>query len=102
MEIKSVNDCLNFIDSKIFRNIAKHDVVELLENVRYYMIWMYIDQYVEEKEDMLLILSQFNLMVEDIYLNKECSFNPLHHDLRKHILTWFKESFTKPEVDIHQ
>ena len=102
MEIRSVKDFLNFIDSMILRNIAKHDGVEILENVRFYMIWMYNDHYVEEKEDILSILSQINLIFEKIFLNKECSLNPLNHHLRKHILTWFEKSNTKSEVDNHQ
>ena len=102
MEIKSVNDFLNFIDSMILCIIKKHDGIDILEDVRDHIIWLYIDKDVEEKVNVLAILSQISLIIEKINLNNECAFNPLYHDLRKRILAWLKESNTEPEVDNHQ
>ena len=38
MEMKSVSDCLNFIDSTIICNIEKDAVIGNLEDIRAYMI----------------------------------------------------------------
>ena len=102
MEIKSVNDCLNLIDSMILCILKKQGVNGFLEDVRDYIIWMYNDKYIKEMLIVLAILSQINLIIENFFLKNECAFNPLYHDLRKHILAWLKESNTEPEVDNHQ
>ena len=86
----------------ILCSIDKHDGVEVLEDLSYYIIWKYINKHDEEMVNVLAILLQISLIKEKFYLNKECAFNPLYHDLRKHILTWLKESNTKSEVDNHQ
>ena len=101
MKIKSVDDYLIFIDRMILRSIDKHDGIEILEDLRYYIMWKYVNKYDEEMVNVVAILSQINLMIEKFCLNKECASNPLYHDLRKHILTWLKESNTKPEVHNH-
>ena len=101
MEITSVNDYLNFIDGIILRSIDKHDGIEILEDLRYYIMWKYVDKFDEEMVNVFAILSQINLIKEKFYINKECAFNPLYHESRKDILTWLKESNTKPEVDNH-
>ena len=102
MEIKSVNDCLNFIDSMILCIIKKQGVIGILEDVHDYIIWMYNDKYIKEMVIVLAILSQINLIIEKNFSKNECAFNPLYHDLRKRILAWLKESNTEPEVDNHQ
>ena len=84
------------------RSIDKHDSFEILEDLRYHTIWKYINQYDEEMVNVLTILCQINLIIEKFSLNKQCAFNPLYLDFRKHKLTWLKESKTKPEVDNHQ
>ena len=101
MKLKSVNDFLNFFDRMILGSIDKHDAIEILEDLRYYIMWEYVNKYDEEMIDVLAILSQINIIIEKFYLNKKCAFNPLYHDLREHILTLLKESNTKPEVDSH-
>ena len=40
MEMKSVSDCLNFIDNMIICNIEKHVGIGNLENLREYLIRM--------------------------------------------------------------
>ena len=63
MEIKSVNDYLNFIDRMILRSIDKHDGIELLEDLRYYIMWKYVNKYDEEMLNVLAIRSQINLTI---------------------------------------
>ena len=46
--MKSVSDCLNFIDSMIICNIEKHAAIGNLEDIRAYMIVMYNGKYIEE------------------------------------------------------
>ena len=102
MEIKSFIDDLYFIDRMMLSSIDKHDGVEILEDFCFYLVRRYINKYDEEMGNVLAILSLINLITEKFYLNKECAFNPLYHDLKKYILTWLKESNTKPEVEKHQ
>ena len=82
--------------------MKKHDGIGVLEDVRDYIIWMYNDKDTKEMVDVLAILSQINLIIDKFYLNNECIFNPLYHDLRKRILAWLRESNTELEVDSHQ
>ena len=79
MKINSLNNCLNFTDSMILGKIKKDVCIEILEDMRYYLIWIYNNKYDGE---MLALLSHINIMKENIYLNDECAFNPLYHDLR--------------------
>ena len=58
MEIKSVNDYLYFIDRMILRSIDKHDGLEILEDLRYYIMWKYVNKYDEEMVNVLAILSK--------------------------------------------
>ena len=58
MEIKSISDCLNFIDSMILCGIEKHFGMGTLEDVRDYLIGMYNVKYIEEMVSMLAILSK--------------------------------------------
>ena len=46
--MKSVSDCLSFFDNMILCNIEKHVGIGNLEDLRDYMIRMYIDEYIEE------------------------------------------------------
>ena len=85
MEIKSVIDCLKFIDSMTLGFTKKHDGIGILEDVRDYIIWMYNDSYIEEKVNVWAILSQVTLIREKIYLTNECAYNPLNHELRRRI-----------------
>ena len=69
--MKSVGDCLNFIDSMIICNVKKHPGVGNLEDSRDYMIGMYNEKYIEEMVALLPILSPINLINERIYLDNE-------------------------------
>ena len=69
--MKSVSDCLNFIDSMIICNIEKHASVGNLEALRDYMIGMYNEKYFEEMVASVSILSQINLIIDRFYLDNE-------------------------------
>ena len=99
MGVTSINDCLNFIDNFILCDIEKNIDIGDLEDVRDYMIGMYDGEYTEEMVSMLAVLYQINLIIENIYLDKESDVKQLYRDLRKRILAWLKESYIKPEVD---
>ena len=75
----------------ILRSIDEHEGLEILEDLRYYIIWKYINRYDDMMVNALAILSQSNLITEKLYFNKKCAFNLLYHDLRKHFLTWLNE-----------
>ena len=100
--MKSVSDCLNFIDTAILCSIEKHAGFGNLEDVREHMIGVYNDKYLEAMVDMLAIFSQINLIIENFYSDNESDIKQLHRDLRKRILAWIEESNTKPEVDNHE
>ena len=102
MEMKSVSDCLTFIDSMILCSIEKHAGIGFFEDVRDYMIGLYNDEYLEGMVSMLAIFSQINLIIEKFYLYKKNDIKKLYCDLRKRRLAWLKESNTKPEFDDHQ
>ena len=95
--MKSVSDCLNFVDSMILGDIEKTCGIGNLEDVRDYMIGMYNNTYIEEMECMLSILSQINLILERFYLDNESDIKKLYCDLRKRVLDWLRESITKPD-----
>ena len=95
--MKSASDCLNFIDSTILCSIEKHASIKNLENLRNYMMEIYIDKHIEEMLDMLAILSQINLIIERYCLANESDIKQLNHDLRNYILDWLEASNTKRE-----
>ena len=64
MEMKSVSDCLNFIDNMIRCNIEKHVGIGYLEDLRDFMIGMYNDEYIEEMVSKLSIISQIDLIID--------------------------------------
>ena len=102
MEMKSVIDCLNFIESMIICNIEKHAGIGNLEDIRAYMIGMYNEKYIEEMVGLLSILSQINLIIESFYLDNESDIRKQYCDLRKRILAWLEVSNTNPEIDDQQ
>ena len=99
MEVKSISDCLNFIDNLILCSTEKHIGIGNLEDVRDYMNGMYDSKYIEEMVSMLAVLSEINLIIDRFYLDKKSDIKQLYRDLRKRILAWLKENNTKPEVD---
>ena len=99
MELKSISDCLNFIDNWIICGTEEHIGIGNLEDVRDYMIGMYDGKYIEKMVSMLAVLSQINLIIDRFYLDKESDNKQLYRDLRKRILAWLKENNTKPKID---
>ena len=102
MEMKSVIDCSNFIDSMILCGIEKHVGIGNLEALRDHMIGMYNEKYIEEMVAMLAVLFQVNLIIESFYLDKESDIKKQYCNLRKRISTRLEVSNSKPEVDDQQ
>ena len=69
MTMKSVPDCLNFIDSMMLCDIEKHAGIRNLEDLPDYMITLYNDKYIEDMFSMLAIFSQINLIVDRFFLD---------------------------------
>ena len=88
MEVKSISDCLNFIDNLILCGTEKHIGIGDLVDVRDYMIGICDGNYIEEMVSMLAVLSQINLIINRIHLDKESDIKQLYRDLRKRILAW--------------
>ena len=99
MTMKSVCDCLNFIDSKILCDIEKHAGVGNLEDIRECMITIYNDKYIEDTVSILGVFSQINLIIDRFYLDNESDIKKQFASLRKRILAWLQERNTRPEVD---
>ena len=102
MKMKSVSDCLNFIDSMILCSIEKHVGIGNLEDLRDHMIGMYKEKYIEEMVPLLAILSQINLIKERFHLDYESDIKKQYCNLRKRILTCLEVSDSKPEADDQQ
>ena len=85
MEMKSLSDCLNFIDIKILCSMEKQVGIGNLESVRDYMLDMYEENYIEDMVTMLAILSQINVIIDKFYLHKDS-------DIKK-TLIYFKKTF---------
>ena len=99
MVIKSVCDCLNFIDSMILCEIEKHTGIGKLEDIHEDMITIYNDKYIEDMVSMLAVLSQINLIIDKFYLDNESDIKKHYCTLRKPILAWLQERNRLPEVD---
>ena len=102
MEMKSVIECLNFIDDKILCIVEKSVGIGTLEDIRNYVIVMYNEKFIEELVAMSAIFSQINLKMENFYLDRESDNKKQIWFLRKRILAWLEESNTKPETDDQQ
>ena len=100
--MKSVSDCLNFIDSMIICNIEKHVGIGNLEKIRDYMMGLFSDEFIEEMVAMLAILSQIKLIIDRFYLDDESDIKKLYCTLRKRIITWLEVSNAKFEDDKKQ
>ena len=98
MTVKSVCDCLNFIDSMILCDIEKHAGIGNLEDIRD-MITVYNDKYIEDMVSMLGVFSQINLIIDIFFLDNEGDIKKHYTTLRKRILAWLQEKNTLPEVD---
>ena len=67
-EMKSVADCLNFIDNMILYNIEKNDSMESLESMRDYFSDDYFKRSDKELVAIMSILSQINLIINRFYM----------------------------------
>ena len=67
MTMKSVCDCLNFFDSVLLCDIAKHDAVGNLEDIREYMKTIYNDIYIGDMKSTLGVFSQINLILDRFF-----------------------------------
>ena len=86
MVIKSVCDCLNFIDRMILCEIEKHTGIGNLEVIHEDMITIYNDKYIEDMVSILAVLSQINLIIDRFYLDNESDIEKHYCTLRKRIL----------------
>ena len=102
MEMKSVSEGLNFIDDMILCSAEKNVGIGKLEDMRNCVIRMYKEKYIEEVVAMSAILSQINLIIEKLYLDKEYDNKKQFCNLRKRIVAWLEKSNTKPEIDDQQ
>ena len=102
MEMKSISDCLNFIDSMILCSVEKHVGMGNLEDLRNYMIGMYKDKYIAEMLATLAILYQISLITERFHLDNEIDFRKQFCEMRKRMWDFLDECNTKPEVDYQQ
>ena len=102
MDIKSISDFLNFIDSMILCSIEKHVGIGNLKSVLDHTVWMYNDECIEEMVVMTLIFSQINLIMEKFYLDNESDIKKQYCVLKKRKLDWLEECNTKPEADNQQ
>ena len=99
MTMKPVCDCLNFIDGMILCDIEKQAGVGNLEDIRDYMITIFIDKYTEDMVSMLAVFSQINQIIDRFYLENESDIEKQYTTLNKRILAWLQERNTIPEVD---
>ena len=97
--MKSVCDCLSFIDSMILCDIEKHAGVGYLEDVREYMITIYNNKYIEDVVSMLAMFSRINLIRDRLCLDNESDIKKQYTTLRKRKLVWLQERNTIPQVD---
>ena len=102
MEIKSVSECLNFIDDMILCSVEKNVGVGISEDLRDFMIDMYNEKYIEELVTMLAILSQIDFIIKKIYLDNESDIKKQYCCWRKRILTWLEVSKRKAEINDQQ
>ena len=102
MEMKSISDCLNFIDSMILCSIETYAGIENSKDLGNCMLGMYNEKYIEEMVGMLSILSHINLIIKKFYLHNESDIEKLYCDLKKRILAWLEASNIEPEIDNQQ
>ena len=100
MTMKSVCDCLKFIDSMILCDIEKHAGIGNLEDIRDYLITVYNDKKIKDMVGMLAVFSQINLIIDRMYLDNESDIKKQYDVLRQRILAWLQERNTLLEVDI--
>ena len=100
--MKSVADCLGFIDNMILINIEKSDSIESSESMRDYFLDDYFEKSDEELVAIMSVLSQINLIKHRFYIPNEYCITNYHYDLRKRTLAWLKTCNKQMENDNHQ
>ena len=100
--MKSLTDCVNFIDSMIFCSIEKHAGIRISENVGDSMVGMYNEKYIEEMVAMLSIFSQINPIIKKFCLDNESDIKNQYCSSRKRIIAWLELRNRELEVDDHQ
>ena len=102
MEMKSVADCLDFIDNMILYNIEIIESIEILESKRDYFLDVYIKRNDRELVAIMSILSQINLILNRFFIPDDYCFADYYYDLRKRTIAWLKACNKKMENDIQQ
>ena len=82
--MKTISECLNFIDSVISSDKYKRIDNENLENVRHYVI----DKTNDNKIIMLDVLSDINYIIEKFYVDDKNTFVNDYEKLRQRTLIW--------------
>ena len=100
--MKSVADCLDFIDNMILYSIEKIDSMENLESVRDYFLIDYIKRSDKELVAILSILSQTNLIINRFCIPDDYCFTDYYYKLRKRALAWLNACNKKMENDKQQ
>ena len=83
LRIKSVRDCLNFIDIIVLNNSEKYVGIGNLEDLRSFILETYNDI------DFIIMsgfLSQINRIIEEFYNNDNSDLKKEYWILRQHIL----------------
>ena len=99
LEMKTISNCLNFIDNLIICNTEKHIGNGNLEDVRKYVLSMNDSKYIENTVSTLEVVYQIKLIIDKLCSDNESDIKQLYSDLRKRILVWLKEKNTKTEDD---
>ena len=99
MEMKSVANCLFFIDTVTLSDIGKYACIGNLEDVRYYVLSEYKNKYIEDMVALNKILSQINNIIDKIYFDKEDDIKSECQYLRKCILAWLRVTNTEPKAE---
>ena len=102
MEMESVADCFNSIDTVLLSDIGKHACIGNLEDVLDYVLSEFKNKYIEDVVALKKLLSQINLILDKFYFDKEDDIKTEYHFLRKCILAWLEVCNTKPEIGDHQ
>ena len=99
MEMKSVADCVNFIDNLVLYNIKKLDSMESLESMRDYFLDDYFKRSDKDVVAIMSILSQINLLITRFYIPDDYCITNYYYDLRKRTLAWLETCNKKMEND---
>ena len=81
--MKSLSDCLNFIDSMILYSTEKRESMEKLEGIRDQFLDSYNDKNNEQLIAMLPILYQTNLIIDRFSIPNVFEFTNFYWDFRR-------------------